>query len=531
MSSVQDESYQQRITLICKPEQSGKTFVMIQQIIRDLKDPSLEKIVINIILCDNNLLLTKQTSERVKNDLSPLVEVNGESYLEFSSHARTEYRCAVAVEGAISVQDIRNILCCTNGTRVDDIYTIIRDLNNSEINKDKFFFKIWLDEADKYTGFIDTTFLPLVEKYENVAVYCITATPKKLFTHYHSLNVFPLENTTSPEYHGWTDNNIRLVDFSSTCIGFASYILDNMGMEHIQPGTKWYIPAEQKKRSHIAMKDVCVTRGFAVIIVNGDGIKLYLPNSELFVKKFKKDDELNTIIKRIYDRYELHKYPLAITGNVCIGRGISIMSKDFMIDFAILSSCYNQQEASQNAGRVKGNIKAWSTYKKPMVFTTEKFNKIAEEWEEKSRGLARLAFDKKLLGKSTIITKTEFKTIGDNYRYIVHDELFPSYSSAVKFLKTKKREMKTCVSGSKKGAIHTVDGYSITSKLLKPGLKVDSLEASDRLTMGKASQIGEGTNISSTDKGSRYLILPVYETMDSPPNSVRFQVRYISFDE
>lgn len=415
MSSYDADSYHQRMTLICKPEQSGKTFIMIQQIIRDFMDPTLTMRVINIILCDNNLLLTKQTSERVGKDFSPLVEVNGESYLEFSSHSRTEYRCAVAVEGAISVQDIRNILCCTNGTRVDDIYTIIRDLNNSEINKDKFFFKIWLDEADKYTGFIDTTFLPLVEKYENVAVYCITATPKKLFTHYHSLNVFPLENTTSPEYHGWTDNILRKLDINLPCVGFAEYVLDNMGKEYIQPGTKWYIPADYKKKTHIAMKDVCVKRKFAVIIVNGCGIKLYLPDLEII--EFKKDDELNTIIKRIYDRYELHKYPLAITGNVCIGRGISIMSKDFMIDFAILSSCYNQQEASQNAGRVKGNIKAWSTYKKPMVFTTEKFNKIAEEWEEKSRGLARLAFDKKLLGKSTIISKNEYKAIGENVRY------------------------------------------------------------------------------------------------------------------
>ena len=529
MSFVQDESYHQRITLICKPEQSGKTFVMIQQIIRDLKDPSLEKIVINIILCDNNLLLTKQTSERVKNDLSPLVEVNGESYLEFSSHARTDYRCAVAVEGAISVQDIRNILCCTNGTRVDDIYTIIRDLNKSEINKDKFYFKIWLDEADKFTGFIDNTFLPLVKEYENVSVYCITATPKKLFTHYHSLNVFPLENTTSPEYHGWTDNDLRLVDFPSTCVGFAEYVLDNMGMDHIQPGTKWYIPADYKKTTHIAMKNVCVKRGFAVIIVNGEGIKLYLPDREII--EFKKDDELNTIVKRIYDRYELHKYPLAITGNVCIGRGISIMSKDFIMDYGILSSHHNQQEASQNAGRLKGNIKSWSTYKPPMVFTTEQFNKVAIEWEKKSCGLARLAFDKKKAGKSTVISKNEFKTVGEDFDYIVHEEQFKTYSQAVSFLKTKKRDMKTSVSGSKQGAIHKVDGYSITSKLLKSGQTTDSLRACDRLTMAKASQISAGTNISSTDKGSRYLILPVYEAMNSHPNSVRFQVRYISFKD
>lgn len=529
MSSVQDESYQQRITLICKPEQSGKTFVMIQQIIHDLKDPTLTRKVINIILCDNNLLLTKQTSERVGKDLSPLVEVNGESYLEFSSHARTEYRNADAVVGAIIRKNIRNILCCTNGTRVEDIFDIISDLNKSDYTKNKLFFKIWLDEADKYIGFMDTTFCPLVEKYENVAVYCITATPKKLFTKYGSFNVFPLENTTSEYYHGWSDNILRFVDFQSTCVGFAEFVLDNMGMELIQPGTKWYIPADYKKKTHIAMKDVCVKRGFATIIVNGDGIKLYLPDLEII--EFKKDNELNTIIKRIHDRYDLHKYPLAITGNVCIGRGISIMSEDFMVDYGILSLYHNQQEASQNSGRLKGNIKSWSTYKPPMVFTTEKFNKVAVEWEEKSRGLARLAFDKDLLGKSTIITKNEFKTIGENFRYIVNEELFKSYSKAVDFLKSKKREMKTSISGSKKGAIHIVDGYSVTSKLLKPGQTVDSLEASDRLTMDKASQIGEGTNISSTDKGSRYLILPVYETMDSPPNSVRFQVRYISFDE
>ena len=91
--------------------------------------------------------------------------------------------------------------------------------------------------------------------------------------------------------------------------------------------------------------------------------------------------------------------------------------------------------------------------------------------------------------------------------------------------------MGTRVSGSKKGAIHEVDGYSITSKLLKSGQTVESLQASDRLTEAKVSQIGASTNISSTDKGSRYLILPVYKTMDSPPKSVEFQVRYIRFKD
>ena len=93
--------------------------------------------------------------------------------------------------------------------------------------------------------------------------------------------------------------------------------------------------------------------------------------------------------------------------------------------------------------------------------------------------------------------------------------------------------MKTVPKESKGSVIHqTPDGgYSVTSKLLKPGKKVADLRSSDRITLEDASRIAPGSCISSTDKGSRYLILPVYESMDSPPKSVQFQVRYISFKE
>ena len=36
--------------------------------------------------------------------------------------------------------------------------------------------------------------------------------------------------------------------------------------------------------------------------------------------------------------------------------------------------------------------------------------------------------------------------------------------------------------------------------------------------------------MSSTDKGSRF-ILPVYESENSPPDSVRYQVRYIRYKD
>ncbi len=517
-----------RFVLICKPEQSGKTFVMIQQIIKSITYPSCDKVVVNIIFCDNNLLLTRQTSTRVGADLARTLpsQINGETYLEFSSAAHTAYHDANAVIGGI-MRQINNVLCCTNGTRVEDTFEIIDCLQSNPTTKDRFFFKIWLDEADKYSGFIDTTFKPLVEKYENVALYCITATPKALFMKYGALNVFPLENTTTPDYHGWGDNDVRTFAIDAGCIDFAKHIL-NEHRHHIIPGSKWFIPAEFKKSSHENMAKLCGAFDMATIIINGEGVKFYLPNR--FVKVFKKDDELNNIILKIYRDFELHKYPLVVTGNLCIGRGVSIMSKDFMFNYGILSCCSNPQEASQNAGRLKGNIKSWVGYEPPIVFTTPKFDAIAVEWEKKSRALAEIAFKKQSQGLSTIITKNEFKTAGENFEYVVHTELFNSFAKAQDFLKTKSREMKCKVSGSKKSVIHlTSGGYSVTSKLLKAGEKVDDLCDDHRIDMAKAQTIAPSTCI-STKKGSGYLILPVYTNMDSPPNSVQFQVRYIKYN-
>ena len=453
-----------RFILICKPEQSGKTFIMLQQIIKDMNYP-IDKTIINIIFCDNNLLLTRQTCTRVASEIQK-VEINGEIYLEFSSHSRTNFNTADSVKGAIAVNGIKNVLCCTNGTRVDDIYEIIDQINKSEHLSDKFYFKIWLDEADKYINFIDQYFKPLISEYENISLYAITATPKKLFTKYGMMNVFPLENTTMDTYHGWNDNDIKIIDSHGKTIEFIDDVLNHQ--QHlIIPGTKWFIPADSGKKSHKKAMEICREHKMATIIINGDGVKLYMPNLEVY--DYKKDEELNKILIKIYREHNLCDYALSITGYLCIGRGISITSPEFMFDYGILSNTKNPQEASQNAGRLKGNMKAWPNYKPPIVFTTDKFNSVAIEWEKKSRGLAELAFRKDLEGKSTIITKNEYKTVGENFDYIRHEELFETYSKAIDFLKTiAKKYMKTRVTGSKGGAIYkSPGGYEVSTKINK----------------------------------------------------------------
>jgi hypothetical protein len=514
--------------LIQKPEQSGKTFMMIHTIIKDLTQPIEGKETINLIFCDNNLLLTKQTSTRIETDLKKYI-VDDEIYIELSSHSRTNYHDYSSVFTAIVGNSIKNIICCTNSPRMNDISRLINLLNAGRNTRDKYIFKIWLDEADKFIKFIDETLRPLVNEHSNVDVKLLTATSEPLFKKYKYLNVLPIENTTSELYHGWEDNNIRIIEMECNYLDFIEHVLDVVAPTEINPGTKWFIPGLMSKKSHSSIKDICVRKGMAVMCINGDGILITMPvTMETF--KYKKDEEFSNKIKDIYNERELHRFPLVITGYICIGRGITIMSNDFILDYAILSQSSNKNEASQIAGRVKGNIKGFINYKIPTVFTTDKFNEVAVEWENKSRNIAKLAFEKEQNGILPIINKTEFDTCDKDYNYICHPHLFDTFEEAKNFLSTKENEMRSRVRISKKNVIHECEGYFITSKLLRPGQKTTDLTKNDRITLEKAKHIPYSRSISSTSKGSKYLILPVYENEDSPPQDVKFQVRYINFD-
>jgi hypothetical protein len=264
--------------------------------------------------------------------------------------------------------------------------------------------------ADKFIKFIDNTLLPTVDKHDNVKCKLITATPQPLFKKYKYMNVFPIENTTSESYHGWEDNHIVHIDHDGDCAQFAQHVLSEVIgklVPKLRPGTKLFIPGKRIKKSHDDIRKLCVKRGIAVICVNGDGLTLTLPFTPRASFMFTKDDDLNSMVLKIYKDHNLARFPLAITGYICIGRGITIMSENFMIDYAILSHYSDKNEASQLAGRTKGNIKGFENYKAPTVFTTEEFDSIAREWEGKSRMLAELAFEKEQNGEAPVITSSE----------------------------------------------------------------------------------------------------------------------------
>lgn len=427
-------------TLITKPEQSGKTFVMIQKMNQLFADNDDDYIYVNFIFCDNSLLLTKQTGERIQSDVicSKLPDSN-ETYCELSSSSRKDSTIVSNYSQARErIEDgIRNIVCCTNVKRGQDISEIISRLNVHNCGKYKF--NVWFDEADKFCGQIQKQLIPITEKWDNVNVYLLTATSDRLFKKFGDISTYAIEDPTNKNYHGWEDNIIREIeDETGSLLGFVRQVTDEMiHRKELSKGTKGYVPAGTKKKSHYAIRDQFLQKGCAVYVVNGDGIELTIPEdvpgNRIHIDKTK---TLDKHIIELYRKHRISRFPCIITGNLCISRGISIMHPKFIFDFGILWDCRNKSEASQMAGRLKGNIKSWPEYKKPIVYTTSKFNRIAKEIETKSIEIARLAYERTgETGGVSMITKTEAKHISKDKDWNLIMEEFGSPEAANKFLK------------------------------------------------------------------------------------------------
>lgn len=421
--------------LICKPEQSGKTFVMLD-LIKNQVD-SITKPHLNIVFCDNNLLLTLQTSFRfntkdvspddsssesqvydsidsidrsdinVESDVSDVSDTSdlGET-IEFSSHPRTPFNDAESVIDALKRNkgSIKNILCCTNGQRVKDIVTIANSISRDyQIN-------LWIDEADKYIRPLSTHFYPLTNDIPTIKIYCITATPHELFKRFKKMHVHPLQSVVRPEYHGWNDNHIFHSEKRESTSEFVEAIL----MKHrkkILPGSRWFVPADYEKSSHFEIASLCNRYNMAALIINGDGFRFMMPDKT--IKIIKKNKSLQELFEEIYKdpSLDLDRYALVITGNLCVGRGISFISEGFRFDYGILSSISSPQSASQNAGRIKGNIKEFDNYEIPTIFTTKEFDIVATQCEIQSRRVAKIANDLYEACREPVLTNEDFKNI------------------------------------------------------------------------------------------------------------------------
>lgn len=169
---------------------------------------------------------------------------------------------------------------------------------------------------------------------------------------------------------------------------------------------------------HKKLAKLLSIRGFYTLIINGKGLKIvasYSTNevepeiSDAEFKEFVKSNPPETIdpedgetladtIRRIYHskpEYKANRF--AITGNLCVERGVTLMSVDkydparsFFFTHAILSDVPNRSTAYQMAGRLCGGFKTQMSGPKIIVISTTKHWEIVTEEEATAIKLSNL---------------------------------------------------------------------------------------------------------------------------------------------
>lgn len=365
----------EEVKLITKPTQSGKTFEMFRELI-DIVNQKKEENIFNIIFCDNSLLQTRQLKERFKTveKLNCYEDHEGNKCIIFSSDSDKANSIGKIIRIIAKGDEYKNIICCSNSTRYEDISEIIGykifDMN----------FNIFIDEADKFIKGSFFKYFEIFRKSQKVLNFrLITATPEEIIKKYEDINVKIIkEPIISDLYHGVynVDFNISKEKYNEyKTIKYAKSMLKKHEKKHgINNGEVYFVPSNIEKVSHMLMKDILIKFGFdKVFIINGDGCIIYEPENEPYDINLYSDinSEISKKLGDFYLQNNLNEEKIAITGHYCIMRGITLNSPKMLLTHAIISPKFkNPDNIYQLVGRMFGNIKKFDIYQEK--FTEKK---------------------------------------------------------------------------------------------------------------------------------------------------------------
>lgn len=145
--------------------------------------------------------------------------------------------------------------------------------------------------------------------------------------------------------------------------------------------------------------------GFIVIVVNGDRKEILVPGIEqpfdlrchLNVKEF------NTQLAKLYKENNWARFPLAIVGFLCVGRGITFqrgpeegVHDGFLFDYGIIPPIACGAEAYQTMARLFGNVGHLFGYKSVEIYSNSTTFSNVEKKEEIAVNIARIVAEQDL---------------------------------------------------------------------------------------------------------------------------------------
>lgn len=394
---------------LVRPAQSGKTRTMQEMMLEyetlaKMFNPEDGTGFLNVVICSKNLNLVKQTHARMAEIVVPASTEDEESdngsaddTIEgeiFSWMTGTKHTNITpdALFGKIILGDVRMVVCCAHKKRIQYVVDLLALLSrcaffNQGVN-------IWMDEADDYVNLWSEVDYAQFAKVRGV--YLVSATIDAIVERHTHVKVMPFPNTYHTCYHATADSVVEFVDIhTSGAVDYFEKVYAANRDVLRRPGVRAFMPGDDAVTSHTAIADRLYADGWAVAVINGKRKCILVPGmaDPLVIAAHVPEGEIMEIgktIARMYRDYNLARFPFAITGKLCLGRGItfqceekrvevsvgeggafestSVVNFEFMFDFGIIPYMSNAATLYQCVSRTNGNIREFVRYAPPKLF-------------------------------------------------------------------------------------------------------------------------------------------------------------------
>lgn len=392
------------IGLLVRLPQSGKTQIMLDEIsdfIQNIDNP------LSIVICDNSLLLTTQTYKRGKNQKSVkigLISSNANGNCEWKSVKSydnpKDKTSKETLEKRVKDNNVNTLVMCSNKARWNDIQKLI------DMFKSTHKIIIWIDEADKTVGGIDsitkesTIKINQLNEWKN-SVECInliTATPftpkcnwashKWIGNNFNNImELIKVPEIVGNNYHHLYNSNYyeQKTELGETLCQYVKKYLDK---NPASPGDIFLIPGTTRQKSHEDIKNMCLSDSMFdyVIILNGktksiqDATAIIYDNKNCEIKTSLKSNEVSEWISKWYIENNINNKKIAITGNLCISRGITISSKICPITHMIFGCSSTIRDNDQLLSRLCGYC--YTVDKVPIVICDKNVWRDVSKYQE-----------------------------------------------------------------------------------------------------------------------------------------------------
>ena len=406
------------------PAQSGKTRKMEELIQKYKLGELFDPIDINIIISANNRVLVEQTKARMNNDLATDSEEGANDACikgkVFSWTSGTKESNISPSDLVLELLDerIEMVIICAHPVRVRYLFQTLERLESC-----RFFTKkinIWIDEADNS--------IKLWSKYEQILmmrivnqVTLVSATFSSVFSKYKDLHVLPYLKTHPDCYRGLRNSTRR--EMNIVVASAVEYVKHVIGANDtlVQPGMRAFIPGSNSMMSHDAITEFLHKEcGFVIIIINGKRKEILVPGQEpidlrcyFTIQNDEIPQEFNAQLAKLYMENNWKRFPLAITGYLCVQRGVTFqcgpeegVHDGFMFDYGIIPpTSTSAAEAYQTMARLFGNVGDIPNYKSVEIFTNATTFSRVEKQEEIAINIARMVEEQGL----EVVTKKDIK--------------------------------------------------------------------------------------------------------------------------